>query len=62
MLHEWSEQVARVHVAKLGGKLTTLSWDQAEYIGVRPVGPYKCDDYGIRTTAAHHNSNHNINN
>ena len=45
MLHEWSEQVARVHVAKLGGKLTTLSWDQAEYIGVRPVGPYKCDDY-----------------
>ncbi|MEP6573810.1 MAG: adenosylhomocysteinase [Gemmatimonadota bacterium] len=39
------EKVARLHLAKLGVKLTTLSKDQADYIGVPVEGPYKADHY-----------------
>ena len=42
---ELDEEVARLHLAKLGAKLTTLSDDQAEYIGVPVDGPYKPDWY-----------------
>ncbi|QDY99504.1 adenosylhomocysteinase [Nitratireductor mangrovi] len=39
------EKVARLHLDKLGAKLTELSDDQASYIGVTPQGPYKPDHY-----------------
>jgi adenosylhomocysteinase len=39
------EKVARLHLDKLGVKLTKLSEDQAEYIGVPVEGPYKPDHY-----------------
>src|SRR5688572_17840620 len=39
------EKVARLHLAKLGVKLTKLSPDQAAYIGVPVDGPYKPDHY-----------------
>jgi adenosylhomocysteinase len=39
------EEVARLHLEKLGVKLTTLTPDQAEYIGVPVDGPYKPDHY-----------------
>src|SRR5512137_1253042 len=39
------EEVARLHLDQLGVKLTKLSKDQAEYIGVKPEGPYKPDHY-----------------
>ena len=39
------EKVARLHLDKLGVKLTTLSSEQAEYIGVKPEGPYKPEHY-----------------
>jgi adenosylhomocysteinase len=39
------EEVARLHLEKLGIKLTRLSKDQADYINVSPDGPYKSDWY-----------------
>jgi adenosylhomocysteinase len=39
------EKVARLHLDKIGVKLTKLRPDQADYIGVRPDGPYKSDHY-----------------
>ncbi len=39
------EKVARIHVQALGGQLTKLSKDQAEYIGVDVDGPYKAEHY-----------------
>ena len=39
------EKVARLHLAKVGAKLETLSKEQAEYIGVSVDGPYKSDMY-----------------
>lgn len=39
------EEVARLHLAKLGVKLTTLTPAQADYIGVKVEGPYKSDIY-----------------
>src|SRR5687767_14490295 len=39
------EKVARLHLAKLGVKLTKLSPEQAAYIGVPVEGPYKPDHY-----------------
>lgn len=39
------EKVARLHLAKLGVKLTELSEEQASYIGVTPHGPFKSDHY-----------------
>ena len=42
---ELDEKVARLHLAKLGVELTTLSGEQADYIGVTPEGPYKPEHY-----------------
>ncbi|SPM30666.1 adenosylhomocysteinase [Mycobacterium terramassiliense] len=39
------EKVARIHVEALGGQLTKLTKEQAEYIGVDVDGPYKADHY-----------------
>lgn len=39
------EKVARLHLAKLGAKLTTLTKDQADYIGVDQKGPFKSEQY-----------------
>jgi adenosylhomocysteinase len=39
------EEVARLHLGKLGAKLTTLSSEQADYIGVPVDGPFKPDHY-----------------
>ncbi len=39
------EKVARLHLAKLGVKLTELSGEQAAYIGVEPTGPFKPEHY-----------------
>jgi len=43
--------VARLHLAKIGVKLTQLRKDQADYIGVKPEGPFKSDHYDIETLA-----------
>ena len=39
------EEVARLHLEKIGCKLSKLSDKQAAYIGVKPGGPYKSDHY-----------------
>lgn len=39
------EKVARLHLGKLGAKLTQLSKEQADYISVKPEGPYKPNHY-----------------
>ena len=39
------EEVARLHLDKLGAKLTTLTQEQADYIGVPVDGPFKNDTY-----------------
>jgi adenosylhomocysteinase len=39
------EEVARLHLEKIGVRLTTLTPKQAEYLGVPPEGPYKPDHY-----------------
>ncbi|MDB4657553.1 adenosylhomocysteinase [Verrucomicrobiales bacterium] len=42
---ELDEEVARLHLEKVGAKLTTLTTEQADYIGVKQGGPYKPDTY-----------------
>jgi adenosylhomocysteinase len=39
------EKVARLHLTKLGAKLTELSEEQASYIGVKQQGPFKAEHY-----------------
>ncbi len=39
------EEVARLHLEKIGSKLTELSKDQSEYLGIPIEGPYKNPDY-----------------
>ncbi len=39
------EKVARLHLDRIGVKLTPLDQDQADYIGVKPEGPYKPEHY-----------------
>ena len=39
------EEVARLHLEKVGAKLTELSSEQADYISVEQKGPYKNDTY-----------------
>ncbi|MFT4970207.1 MAG: adenosylhomocysteinase, partial [Chitinophagales bacterium] len=39
------EKVAALHLSKIGVELETLSTDQADYIGVKPEGPFKPDYY-----------------
>jgi adenosylhomocysteinase len=42
---ELDEEVARLHLSKIGVKLTKLSAKQAEYLSIKPEGPYKPDGY-----------------
>jgi adenosylhomocysteinase len=42
---ELDEEVARLHLDKLGAKLTKLTKKQADYIGVNPNGPFKSEHY-----------------
>ncbi|MBW3562030.1 MAG: adenosylhomocysteinase [Actinobacteria bacterium] len=42
---ELDEEVARLHLGKVGAQLTELTDEQAEYLGVPKHGPYKRDDY-----------------
>jgi len=42
---ELDEKVARLHLPALGAEMTTLSKEQADYIGVKVDGPYKPDTY-----------------
>lgn len=42
---ELDEEVARLHLDHLGAKLTALTKQQADYLGVNPEGPFKTDDY-----------------
>jgi len=39
------EKVARLHLAKVGAKLTELTAEQAAYIGISPQGPFKPEHY-----------------
>ena len=39
------EEVARLHLGRIGARLTELSTDQADYLGVAVEGPYKDDSY-----------------
>ncbi|HQL82220.1 MAG TPA: adenosylhomocysteinase, partial [Spirochaetota bacterium] len=39
------EEVARLHLGKLGVKLTKLTKEQADYLGIPADGPYKPDHY-----------------
>ncbi|HRD69974.1 MAG TPA: adenosylhomocysteinase [Legionella sp.] len=39
------EKVARLHLDRIGAKLTSLTKEQAKYIGVKKEGPYKPDSY-----------------
>lgn len=39
------EEVARLHLGRLGAKLTTLSDDQSKYLGIPKEGPFKPDHY-----------------
>ena len=39
------EEVARMHLDKIGVRLTKLTKEQAEYIGLPVKGPYKSDHY-----------------
>ena len=42
---ELDEKVARLHLGALGAELTTLSSEQADYIGVEVEGPFKSNEY-----------------
>ena len=39
------EKVARLHLDSLGVRLTEMSAEQADYLGVDPAGPFKPDHY-----------------
>ena len=43
--NQLDEEVARLHLEKIGVKLTTLTKKQADYIGVPVEGPYKTENY-----------------
>ena len=42
---ELDEKVARLHLKKIGVEIDTLTQEQADYIGVKPQGPFKTDSY-----------------
>ena len=42
---ELDEEVARLHLAHFNVRLTALTQEQADYIGVRKEGPYKAENY-----------------
>ena len=39
------EEVARLHLSKIGCRLTTMSNEQADYLGVSTAGPFKKPEY-----------------
>ncbi|HQR49010.1 MAG TPA: adenosylhomocysteinase, partial [Steroidobacteraceae bacterium] len=39
------EKVAKLHLERIGARLTTLTQEQADYIGVPVQGPYKAEHY-----------------
>ena len=39
------EKVARLHLTKIGARLTTLTQEQADYLGLKIEGPYKAEHY-----------------
>jgi adenosylhomocysteinase len=39
------DKVARLHLGRIGARLTELSPEQADYIGVAPQGPFKTEAY-----------------
>ena len=39
------EKVARLHLDRIGARLTVLTAEQADYIGVQPEGPFKPESY-----------------
>jgi adenosylhomocysteinase len=39
------EKVAQLHLQRIGAKLTVLTQEQADYIGVPVAGPFKSDGY-----------------
>jgi adenosylhomocysteinase len=39
------EEVARLHLEKIGAKLTKLTKEQADYLGVSVDGPFKSEHY-----------------
>ena len=45
---ELDEEVARLHLEKCGARLTKLTKEQAEYIGVPVNGPFKLESYRYR--------------
>jgi len=45
LLKHLDEEVARLHLEKIGARLTQLTKAQADYIGVKPNGPFKTDSY-----------------
>jgi adenosylhomocysteinase len=42
---ELDEKVARLHLSKIGARLTELSDRQSAYIGIPVEGPYKAEQY-----------------
>ena len=42
---ELDEKVARLHLKKIGVKLTTLNDEQSDYLGLATEGPYKPNHY-----------------
>ncbi len=42
---ELDEEVARLHLAKVGAKLDVLTDKQADYLGIKKEGPYKAENY-----------------
>jgi adenosylhomocysteinase len=42
---ELDEKVARLHLAKIGVEIETLTTDQAEYLGIPVQGPFKPEHY-----------------
>jgi len=42
---ELDEKVARLHLQKIGARLTTLSNEQSDYLGLNTAGPYKPEHY-----------------
>src|SRR5690606_4863204 len=52
------EKVARIHLQALGGELTKLTKEQAEYIDVDVEGPFKSDHYRYRVSGFRGGSRH----
>jgi len=45
LFEQLDEEVARLHLERLAVKLTKLTADQAEYLGINMEGPFKPDHY-----------------